>query len=266
MQNFKINQKTIDDVFYLTQEAGKAVLDIFNQDKVIINHKDDKSPVTNADLLSNELIFNGLKKITPSIPIISEEFKSFRIKHNFFWLIDPLDGTKEFIEKKREFTVNIALILNKIPILGYIDAPALNISYIGSESMGSVKIQNSKKTRIHVKSNYQDSKTLKVAVSRNHLNNSTIEFLNQIRQPYDIVPVGSSLKFCLIAEGLADLYPRFGPTYSWDTAAGHAILNFAGGCVKKINGDSLSYSKSKLINPFFLAATNNFFQNFNFTI
>jgi len=105
-----------------------------------------------------------------------------------------------------------------------------------------------------------------VTVSRNHLDSATIEFLNQIKQPYDILPTGSSLKFCLIAEGLADLYPRFGPTYSWDTAAGQAILNFAVGFVKKINGDTLSYSKSELINPVFLATSNNFFQNFNFTI
>lgn len=266
MKNLEINQKIIDDVFSLAQEAGSAILNIFNNDNVHINFKLDRSAVTNADLLSNKIIIDGLKKITPSIPVISEESKNCKIKQNFFWLVDPLDGTKEFIQKNKEFTVNIALISNKIPVLGFIDAPALNISYMGAKHLGSFKIHNSKNTRIQVKSNYQDSETLKVAVSRNHLEQSTIKFLNQIRQPYEILAVGSSLKLCLIAEGSADFYPRLGPTSLWDIAAGHAILNFAGGSVKKINGDPLYYSKLKLINPAFMAASNNFFRNFKFAI
>jgi 3'(2'), 5'-bisphosphate nucleotidase len=262
MKRKEISNENVTDILSLTQEAGQAILKIFNQDNIHLNFKSDRSPVTNADLISNKIISEGLKKITPLIPIISEETRDFKIKPNFYWLVDPLDGTREFIEKRNEFTVNIALIVNKTPVLGFIDAPALNVSYFGTEQMGSIKIHNSKSTRIQIKTNDHDSKTLKVAVSRNHLDRSTIEFLNNIKQPYEILPFGSSLKFCLIAEGLADLYPRLAPTSSWDTAAGHAILNFAGGSVKKINGDPLSYSKSKILNSGFLAATNNFFRNF----
>ena len=257
------NEKLILAVSNIAIQAGNIIMDQYNNDLEIIS-KQDKSPLTNADLQSNKFITQELKLLNNKIPILSEESLiewNERKKWNTYWLIDPLDGTKEFINKNGEFTVNIALIENNKPILGVIYAPALSILYFAQKNLGSHKIccSNSlstlvKSVRLNVNKKKKTDK-IKVIGSRSHSNEKFKTWINENFHHYDIIQKGSSLKFCEIAEGVADIYPRFGFTSEWDIAAGQIILEEAGGNIICINNEQLSYnSKESLINPEFIAS------------
>jgi 3'(2'), 5'-bisphosphate nucleotidase len=251
-------------------KAGKAILKVYHSSEIEITIKSDNSPLTLADRNAHFEIDKILSK--SKLPILSEEGKNIRYetrKHwEYYWLVDPLDGTKEFIKHNGEFTVNIALINDSTPILGVIYAPVQDKMYFASRSRGSYRIDDFSKLKYaindlnfliksainlnvkHNKSNFQ------VIASRSHLYPKTVEFINKIKKQHNNIEYlskGSSLKFCLIADGEADLYPRFGPTMEWDTAAGHAIVQFSGGNVLDFESEKpLEYNKKSLLNPAFV--------------
>ena len=256
----------------IVSTAGKAILEIYNSD-FLVTTKNDQSPLTKADLRSHHIIVDGLKDITPSIPIISEEnpLQSFNERRQWgeYWIFDPLDGTKEFIKKNGEFTVNIALIRNHKALLGIVHVPVTQKTYIGCEGLGAQILSPShepKKISVCNKIN----QPLRIVGSRSHRGKSLDKFLSQIDE-FELQPVGSSLKFCLIAEGSADIYPRFGPTSEWDTAAAQAVVEQAGGLVLKINGEPLLYNtKENILNPNFVVINSQihkqlFVENYNNT-
>jgi len=237
--------------------AGEEIMNIYNDSKIIdFENKKDNSPLTKADKASNSVISKILKKT--KIEIISEEKKitkyDKRKKWKYYWLIDPLDGTKEFIKKNGEFTVNIALIKNNLPYIGIVYCPTFKTLYWNDPKTGSYKkhIDNIVKLKKRKELNFKDS-NLRVVTSRSHMNKETEGFLTKLNNP-KIVPVGSSLKILFLAENKADIYPRYGPTMEWDTAAAHAIAN--GSNVKLFNTNyesEISYNKKNLLNPFFVA-------------
>jgi len=250
------NPHLINKVVKLAKDAGESILDIYNNPNSDFKLKEDKSPLTVADIASHKIIVKGLKDLKPELPIISEEGSEIpfkvRSKWNRYWLVDPLDGTKEFLQKNGEFTVNISLIDNNRPILGVINIPVNDETYWGSESEGSFFQEGALKIKkIHVKNKYQGP--IRIASSRSHPSILLNLFLKKIKD-YELVTKGSSIKFCLIASGQADIYPRLGPTSEWDTAAGQAILVNAGGSVIQMNGSPLRYNKKKsLLNQNFIA-------------
>ena len=248
------NSTLICKLKQLLLNAGDCILDIYHLSNMDITIKSDDSPVTKADIAAHALLFNNLSSLTPTIPIISEEDRESFSKarfHSTFWLIDPLDGTKEFINRNGEFTVNVALIEDNKPRLGFVYVPTQKSLYWGGENYGSFKsIGNLNKNKAIFASFAQNP--VRVVASRNHLNQNTMDFIKSLGKT-KLIKVGSSLKFLTIAEGKADYYPRFAPTSEWDTAAAHAILEGAGGKVNKVDGSNLSYGKSNIINPSFIA-------------
>jgi len=236
-------------------EAGKKILEIYNDEKSfkVVDFKADDSPLTLADKASHFVIDRLLKESFPNIPILSEEGKSIpfseRSKWDEFWCVDPLDGTKEFIKRNGEFTVNIALIKGKYPVAGIIYSPVLKTLYYGNIEEGvAYMVKDGKKAALKV----NNKETKRIAVqSRSHASGE-----EEVLGKYDVVgniSVGSSLKFCMVAEGKADIYYRHGPTMEWDTAAGQAILEAAGGTVSRIDTDErFYYNKEELLNPGFL--------------
>ena len=254
------NNKLLLDVCNVSIEAGKEILNFYNND-IEVTHKEDLSPLTKADLASNKIILESLNNLNSNIPILSEEsLVDWSIRKNWkkYWLVDPLDGTKEFIKKNGEFTVNIALIEDNNPILGVVYVPAKSLLYLAEKNKGSFKTNTKDKLenfegiqKILVSS---QTKRARVIGSRSH---SNATFDNWVKEKFpnaDIVQAGSSLKFCLIAEGEADIYPRFGPTSEWDIAAGHMIVNEAGGKIRTFQNDSIKYNtKENIINPEFYA-------------
>mgnify|MGYP001160144637 CR=1 FL=1 len=248
----------------ISVEAGRIILDFYNKN-LDITFKTDESPLTQADLASNKFITDSIKKISPNIPILSEEeFIEWDIRKEWkkYWLIDPLDGTKEFIKKNGEFTVNIALIENNRPILGVIYAPVSNELYFSKKNFGSYKILTNKKlntldnaNKISIK--IKKKNHVKIIGSRSHSNPILHKWVSNNFNEFEILQKGSSLKFCLIAEGFADIYPRFGPTSEWDIAAGHIILEEAGGRLKSIDNKEILYNeKENILNPNFFAYNN----------
>ena len=253
-----LNKETVQSVIDIANLAGDAIMSIYNTD-FDYELKDDNSPLTKADIASNQIIINELERMNPSYPILSEESSEIefdeRLQWDKYWLVDPLDGTKEFLKKNGEFTVNIAFIENNTPVFGVIRVPAKSVTYWGGNGIGSMKkIDGKEVEKINV-SNIKSDK-LKVISSRSHKNEILNLYLNKLGSVEE-VNVGSSLKFCLLAEGKADFYPRLGPTSEWDTAAGEAILKFSGGYVLSDKGDKISYNSSEsLLNPNFLASSN----------
>lgn len=227
--------------------SSKKIIEIYNQRNKDIFYKEDKSPITKADLVSHEIIFNCLSCIS-SLPIISEESDSIYTKENKYWLVDPLDGTKEFLNKNGEFTINIALIDNKYPVIGYVYSPIKQALYVGGYNKGALKIFDSKIEEIF-SSSYEDP--IRIVASRSHLNNETKNYISNFKN-YELFQVGSSIKFCMVAEGSADIYPRLSPTSEWDTAAAQAIVEGAGGSVRDMNDERLSYQKDNILNPNFV--------------
>ena len=248
----QINQK---DIVHIAKEAGNAIMEIYKKD-FTIEYKDDKSPLTAADLKSNEIICNALATLYPRIPILSEENKEVpyvdRKDWNYFWLIDPIDGTKEFIKKTGEFTVNIALIYKDKPVLGVVYAPVLEDMYYAKEDMGAYKND----ARLPIKKNVKQDKELNVVASISHLSEETQTFIDQLAsstEKLNLVSKGSSLKLCMVAEGTADIYPRLAPTMEWDTGAAHAIVLESGKQVVQYeNNNPLVYNKENLLNPWFV--------------
>ena len=258
------SHKELLKISNIAVEAGKIILDFYNKN-VDITFKTDESPLTQADLASNKFITDSIKKMSPNIPILSEEeFVEWDIRKAWkkYWLIDPLDGTKEFIKKNGEFTVNIALIENNRPIIGVIYAPVSNELYFSKKNFGSYKILTNKKLntldnakKISIKT--EKTNQVKIIGSRSHSNPLLQKWVSKNFNQFEILQKGSSLKFCLIAEGSADIYPRFGPTSEWDIAAGHIILEEAGGRLKSIDNEEILYNeKEDILNPNFFAYNN----------
>ena len=245
----EINKVQTLEICKVAWRAGEIILDIYSK-KFKIFTKKDLSPVTIADLESEKTIIKGLKKIFSKPTIFSEEtnYKS-KNKLNNFWLVDPLDGTKEFIKRNGEFTINIAFIKNKKPVFGIIYAPILKKTYVGTIK-NTYKIINKKNFKKIVPKK-KSSKTM--IISRSH---STKNENEELKKKYNIKKVlflGSALKFCYIAEGIAHIYPRNGTTYEWDTAAGHAIINGVGGKIETDKGTELKYGKKDFKNTNFIA-------------
>ena len=241
-------------------EASKEVMVIYNSDEFEAEDKEDGSPVTLADKVSHQILVSSLESIDDSIPVLSEEGDSFNYEVDLFWLIDPLDGTKEFINKNGEFTVNVALVENGIPILGVVSAPAINETFIGFANE-AYKVINKEHRKIT--SRKQSTDHCLVTVSKSHKSEKDQLFIDLCHKEFGSIeelPTGSSLKLCRVAEGKADIYSRLGPTYKWDKAAGQAVAVAAGGVVSDLSGRPLRYEfKSSKKNPQFFCAGDNSF-------
>ncbi len=262
-----MDQKKIKELTALALEAafsaGKKILEIYDR-TITVDYKSDGSPLTEADKASHEIIIHALQ--ISGLPVLSEEGKEIpyerRSSWKYFWLVDPLDGTKEFIKRNGEFTVNIALMENNQPRAGIIFQPVKGIAFAGIEGDGLYKFSINEKIvlddnhKLKVNINTEENK-IRVIASRSHKSVETDTFINNLRSSkknIELLNVGSSLKFCLLAEGIADIYPRFAPTMEWDTAAGHALLKSVG---KNIylhpGGSEMTYNNPKLINDWFIA-------------
>lgn len=259
--------KLLETVIKASVEAGKEILKIYNTD-FKVEYKADESPLTLADKNAHNIIMSFL--FQTEIPVLSEEGRSIpyaeRKSWEKLWIVDPLDGTKEFIKKNGEFTVNIALIENNKPVMGVVYAPVLDELYFGNITSGAFKISKvsktdnadilkfSQKLPMVVKKDYYG-----IVASRSHLSKKTNDYIEALKIKHNntkIVSVGSSLKLCMIAEGVADNYPRFAPTMEWDTAAGHAIVLASGGSVLQVPDlkNEVVYNKENLLNPWFVAS------------
>lgn len=244
----------LPDIERIAIAAGKAILDIYGQDFEVVT-KDDASPLTQADLASHCIIRDELARLTPQIPLLSEESAEIpfetRSAWTEYWLIDPLDGTKEFVNRNGEFTVNIALIRGSDPVLGVVHVPVSGVTYSGVEGAGAFRRETGGEAEaIRVRLPCADP--MIVVGSRSHANPALQGHLEKMGE-HELVSMGSSLKFCLVAEGKADFYPRLGPTCEWDTAAAHAVVLAAGGKIVELDGEPLRYNlKESYLNPEFL--------------
>lgn len=245
----------LDDIRTITVEAGRKILAVYERE-YNVTHKDDKSPLTEADRVAHDLIVEHLAALTPALPVLSEESTASdyaaRATWKRFWLVDPLDGTKEFISRTGEFTVNIALIDNGRPVLGVVHVPVRGETYsacLGNGAFRQVGENSGEPIRVRP---YRDGPATVVA-SRSHSNKDTEAFLQSIGE-HNVANMGSSLKFCLVASGQADVYPRLGPTMEWDTAAAQSVVEEAGGRVIDVQGKPLLYNKADLHNPWFVVS------------
>jgi 3'(2'), 5'-bisphosphate nucleotidase len=251
-------QVPVKQIIDIAKRAGEAILEVYDTD-FSVYEKSDQSPLTEADLAAHHVIADSLLELTPEIPILSEESTnipySLRSTWTRYWLIDPLDGTKEFVKRNGEFTVNIALIDNMRPILGVIYVPVSKVTYYGTTDGGAFKqLPGEDATSIQVNSTH--SSPIRVAGSRSHAGDSLKRYLDNLGE-HEIISMGSSLKSCLVAEGKADIYPRLGPTSEWDTGAAQAIVEAAGGRITDTNMQPLQYnSKDSLLNPDFFVFGN----------
>lgn len=245
---------TISELEPIARAAGEAIMTIYRQ-PFAVEYKQDESPLTAADKGAHEVIAAALATLTPDIPVLSEEsgpeVMAERLGWSRYWLVDPLDGTKEFVARNGEFTVNIALIEEGKPVWGLVYAPVPDRLWYGGKGLGAWRIDESGtaaiKTHAHV-----EGEAWKVVGSRNHLSQATRDYLAPLGE-IELVSMGSSLKFCIIAEGGAELYPRLAPTCEWDTAAAQAVLEGAGGSVTQLDGSPLRYTKPDILNPWFVA-------------
>ena len=245
----------LEPVAALALKAGNEILTVYNSEEFSIQEKDDKSPLTAADLASHHAIVDGLTALTADIPILSEESASLpfseRSSWQRYWLVDPLDGTREFIKRNGEFTVNIALIDAGVPVLSVVHVPVSGVSYLACKGQGAFKQEPGGERQPITVRKLADG-PLMVVGSRSHRGDSLISFLEKLGE-HDMVGMGSSLKLCLVAEGAADIYPRLGPTSEWDTAAAQCVVEQAGGFVTDTEMKPLRYNtKDSLLNPFFL--------------
>lgn len=250
------SKKMFTGIQDLMREADESILKIYYQNNFKKKMKNDKSPVTEADLISHKIIVSRLGDLTPTIPVVSEEdTESYCLPrtNSTYWLIDPLDGTKEFIKHTGEFTCNVALIENQQPIIGFVTIPAKNEFYFGGKSFGAF-LKKPDKQLCQIKTSKMKDVT-RIIASKSHLNEETKVFIKKQPGKVELVRAGSSLKFLKIALGQADIYPRLGPTCEWDTAAAQAILEGAGGKVlQAYNKRPLVYGKNNIINPYFIAS------------
>jgi 3'(2'), 5'-bisphosphate nucleotidase len=239
----------------VAHKAGAAIMEVYRSGDSGETNKADNSPLTLADLAAHRIIVDALTKLTPEIPILSEEAADIpyteRAQWTRFWLVDPLDGTKEFIKRNGEFTVNIALVENGEPVMGVVYAPVLDVCYYGARGAGAYVQRGSAAVQSIAAKSHIPGESIKVVASRSHSDARTEALLKQLGD-YQCISMGSSLKLCLVAEGAAHFYPRLGPTMEWDTAAAHAVVNAAGGIVCNMIGEELRYNKADLHNPEFL--------------
>ena len=247
----------LDPVIQLANEAGAAIMAVYAEDDFGARVKVDQSPLTEADLAAHRLLEAGLSRLTPTWPVLSEEGGlpdfSERSRWTHYWLIDPLDGTKEFLKRNGEFTVNVALIVDHQPVLGVVQVPATGVCYAASPGRGAFKIAaGGAPIPLRVRSCPAGARATVVA-SRSHQSPEVAAYLERLG-PCDLASMGSSLKICLVAEGNADIYPRLGPTSEWDTAAAQAVLEAAGGRLTDLAGRPMRYNgKAEMRNPYFLA-------------
>jgi 3'(2'), 5'-bisphosphate nucleotidase len=256
----KSQNQLMTEVLEIAREAGKSIMRIYESGEAGQREKTDGSPLTAADMASHHAIVAGLERATPGWPVLSEESADAgyhsRQKWERFWLVDPLDGTKEFIKRNGEFTVNIALIEHGKPVMGVVYAPVLETIYYAGQGMGGfVQRGNSAAQPIRA-AQHRAGEPVKVVASRSHSDERTTALLARLGN-HQCISMGSSLKLCLVAEGAAHLYPRLGPTMEWDTAAAHAVVNEAGGTVCDLGGSELEYNKSDLHNPEFFVCHRN---------
>jgi 3'(2'), 5'-bisphosphate nucleotidase len=256
-----LNNIDVHRIVEIARLAGEAIMKVYVRD-FEVEVKDDQSPLTEADRNANAVIVEALQSTYPHIPVLSEESKMIpyeeRKDWEYFWLVDPLDGTKEFIKKNDEFTVNIALIHNQEPVLGVVYLPVTKVAYYSVRSQGAwVQQEGGAPAQLgtHVV-NYRNKNQVQVVASRSHLTKEVEDFVSELQtagKQVDYISAGSSLKFCLVAEGKADVYPRFGPTMEWDTAAAHAVAAGAGRkVIQPGTGEPLLYNKENLLNPWFI--------------
>ena len=251
-----LNQIDVQDIVTIAKEAGDAIMQVYKQD-FEVEYKQDNSPLTLADKKANDIIETGLNQLTVNFPILSEEGRDIPYedrKHwEYFWLVDPLDGTKEFVKKNGEFTVNIALIYKDTPVLGVVYAPAFDVCYWAKKNEGAFKDGQKLPLKIVVQRN-----TYKIVVSRSHMSDETRVFIDAIKtsKEKELISIGSSLKICLVAEGEADIYPRLGPTMEWDTGAAHSIVEESSASFKRHTKNGLYfqhlYNKPDLLNNWFV--------------
>lgn len=251
----------IKKVLPIAQAAGDKIMEVYEDvDNFNVEQKDDNSPLTRADKEANKIICEGLEKLSVLYPIISEENKeipySKRKDFDYCWMVDPLDGTKEFIKRNGEFTVNIALIHKGRSVAGVVYAPVIDEMYYAIKGQGAQMVASGKTTGLAATYYYSKEKALSIVCSRSHLNDATQAFIDDYDQPLKVAK-GSSLKFLILAAGGAQVYPRLAPTMEWDTAAAHIILEEAGGSIVKAEtGQPLEYNKEDLLNPHFIAYGN----------
>ncbi len=249
----------LDDVRAIAADAGQRILEIYERGYTV-STKSDGSPLTEADRAAHTLIVARLEALTPDMPVLSEESAETayedRADWKRFWLVDPLDGTKEFIKRNGEFTVNIALIEDQSPVLGVVSAPAVGVTYWACQGHGAFKQDRSGSAQPIRARNYQGGKATVVA-SRSHPGKQLARFLSNVAHAQgepETLSMGSALKLCLVADGTADVYPRFGPTSEWDTAAAHCVVQIAGGRITAMDKTPLRYNKRSLLNPWFLVS------------
>lgn len=261
----KFSEININDIKDIAIKAGIAIMDIYKKD-FDIEYKKDKSPITQADKISNEIICSSLEKLYSQIPILSEENKEIlyetRKDWEYYWCIDPIDGTKEFIKKNGEFTVNIALLHKNIPVLGVVYAPGIGVIYSAKKDEGAYKelintryeISNKEKLPLHLNNDF--TKSITVIASKSHMSEETQKYVDELSintEKLTLVSKGSSLKLCMIATGEADIYPRLAPTMEWDTAAADAIIRESGKVIYHFKSNILlQYNKEQLVNPWFI--------------
>ncbi len=244
----------ISELEPIARAAGDAILAIYRQ-PFAVEYKQDESPLTAADQGAHEVIVQALARLTPDIPVLSEESDAetmqARLGWSRYWLVDPLDGTKEFVSRNGEFTVNIALIDHGRPVWGLVYAPVLDKLWYGGKEVGAWRVADGTHKAIQTRP-HEAGQAWRVVGSRNHLSQATLDYLAPLGE-VELVSMGSSLKFCIIAEGGAELYPRLAPTCEWDTAAAQAVLEGAGGSVTQLDGSALAYNKPDILNPWFVA-------------
>ena len=251
-------QNLIPDINKVAQGAGKKINQYFNS-SYEIDYKQDKSPVTTADIAAHEYIADHLGILTPDVPLLSEESTQIgfteRNSWEAYWLVDPLDGTREFIKHNPDFTVNIALIQANQPVLGVIYLPVEDCLYFASAGNGAFKC-NGSDTKIPISVSRPSASTPRICGSRANPGKSMQQFLHNVGK-HKLISRGSSIKSCLVAEGSADIYPRFGPTWEWDTAAAQCIVEQAGGRLTDFEFQALQYNKESLLNPSFMVYGDN---------
>ncbi len=247
------NYALLNNLHRLMWDASDAIMTVYRADDFGETLKSDQSPVTRADLAAHHILVDGLRRLTGDVPVVSEEDpESVAVGREAacYWLIDPLDGTKEFINRNDEFTCNLALVEDHQPTLGFVSVPALGLLYYGGPTSNSKRI--SRDGEITSLKPAQQPGLTRIVASKSHLNAETQAFIDAIGGEVELVQAGSSLKFLRVAEGLADIYPRLGPTCEWDTAAAHAVVLGVGGSVTDLDGTELRYGKPDILNPYFV--------------
>ena len=253
--DLKLLNSFLEPVCKLAVLAGQEILKVY-QGEFDVETKSDGSPITAADQVAHRVIVEGLVQLAPDIPILSEEASEIvyeeRATWDRFWLVDPLDGTREFVKRNGEFTVNIAFIDNNKPVLGVVYVPVTGVSYFACKGGGAFKQEASERAKPISVTPYRGGK-VRIAGSRSHISEPLKKFITAVGD-VETISMGSSLKLCLVAEGAADVYPRLGPTSEWDTAAAQAIVEIAGGKVTDIDNNPLRYNKQNILNPWFIVS------------